>query len=114
MSPFIWVLIPLFGIMAGMWSEWLKFKEKQAMLGSTAESLEASFDELSKKLERQNEALVTRIQNLEAIVTSADWDRLTEIDARAALPEPKPEILLPDPEEENREAAERLARRIQS
>ena len=49
--------------MAGMWSEWLKFKEKQARLGSTAESLETSFEELSKKLESQNEALVTRIQS---------------------------------------------------
>lgn len=114
MWAYIWVLIPLAGIMAGMWSEWLKFKEKQARLGSTAESLESSFGELSRKLESQNEALISRIQNLEAIVTSADWDRLTEVEAPAALPEPEPEILLPDPEEENREAAERLARRVQS
>ncbi len=114
MWAYIWVLIPLAGIMAGMWSEWLKFKEKQARLGSTAESLEASFEDLSNKLEAQNESLITRIQNLEAIVTSADWDRLTEVDAPPALPEPEPEILIPDPEEENREEAQRLARRIQS
>ena len=111
MWAFAWVLIPLAGIMAGMWSEWLKFKEKQARLGSTAESLESSFEELSGKLEAQNRALVERIQNLEAIVTSADWDRISPL---AALPEPEPDILLPDPEEENREEAAKLAQRLRS
>jgi hypothetical protein len=114
MWSFAWVLIPIAGIMAGMWSEWLKFKEKQARLGSTAETLESSFEELSGKLEAQNESLIKRIQNLEAIVTSADWDRLTVGDPQKSLPEPEPEVLLPDPQEEIREEAEKLARRIQS
>lgn len=112
--PFAWILIPLAGILAGAWSEWLKFKEKQANLGASAESLQTSFKELSENLEKQNASLITRIQNLEAIVTSADWDRVTAAEAPATLPQPEPEILLPDPEEENREEAERIARRIQS
>ncbi len=112
--PFSWILIPLAAILAGAWSEWLKFKKEQATLGASAESLEASFAELSKKLEAQNESLVKRIQNLEAIVTSADWDQVTAAESTPALPEPEPEILLPDPEEENREEAERIARRIRT
>lgn len=103
-----WVLIPVAGILAGMWSEWLKFKEKQARLGHTAESLESSFETLSARLEDQNKALIERIQNLEAIVTSADWDQI------ASLPEPEPQVLLPDPGEENREEAARLAQRLRS
>ena len=112
--PFAWILIPIAGIMAGAWSEWLKFKKEQATLGQSAESLESSFQELSEKLEQQNASLITRIQNLEAIVTSADWDRLTDQATPVALPEPEPEILLPEPEEENREEAERIARRLRS
>lgn len=113
MWSFAWVLIPLAGIMAGMWSEWLKFKDKQARLGSTAESLEASFETLSGKLEAQNKALVERIQNLEAIVTSADWDRISP-GVALPEPEPEPELLLPDPREETREEAAKLAQRLRS
>jgi hypothetical protein len=111
---FAWVLIPIAGIMAGAWSEWLKFKKEQATLGASADSLETSFQELAEKLEQQNATLITRIQNLEAIVTSADWDQLTDVSMPEALPEPEPEIFLPDPEEENREEAERIARKLRS
>lgn len=106
-----WVLIPVAGILAGMWSEWLKFKEKQARLGHTAESLESSFETLSARLENQNKALIERIQNLEAIVTSADWDRISPV---PTLPEPDSQVLLPDPGEENQEEAARLAQRLRS
>lgn len=109
-----WILIPIAGIMAGAWSEWLKFKKEQASLGASAESLEASYKELSGKLEEQHASLITRIQHLEAIVTSADWDQLTESEDPAALPEPEPEVLLPDPGEENREEVERIAKRLRS
>jgi len=113
-GAFAWILIPLAAILAGAWTEWLKFKEKQANLGASTESLEASFEELSRNLAAQNESLIKRIQNLEAIVTSADWDRITADETLKSLPEPEPEILLPDPEEENREEAERIARRMRS
>lgn len=46
MWVYAWVLIPL----AGMWSEWLKFKEKQNRLGTTADTLESSFEDLSARL----------------------------------------------------------------
>lgn len=111
MWAYVWVLIPLAGIMAGMWSEWLKFKEKQARLGNTAESLESSFAELSSRLEAQNRVLVERIQNLETIVTSADWDQISPV---STLPEPEPQVLLPEPGEEEREEAARLAQRLRS
>lgn len=50
MWVYAWVLIPLAGIMASMWSEWLKFKEKQNRLGTTADTLESSFEDLSARL----------------------------------------------------------------
>ena len=111
MWVYAWVLIPLAGIMASMWSEWLKFKEKQNRLGTTADTLESSFEDLSARLEAQNKALVERIQNLETIVTSADWDRISPL---SALPEPEPQVLLPDPGEEERQEAARLAQRLRS
>ena len=112
--PFAWILIPIAAIMAGAWTEWLKFKKEQASIGASAESLEASFKELSENMERQNASLINRIQNLEAIVTSAEWDQLTDASSPVALQEPQPEIVLPDPEAENRDEAERIARRLRS
>lgn len=111
MWTFSWVLIPIAAILAGMWSEWLKFKKEQAKLGSAAYNLEASLDEVTKRLEAQNQALVERIQNLEAIVTSAEWDRMAPMESAA---EPEPRIVIPDPQEENREEAARLAQRLRS
>jgi len=113
MWGFAWVLIPLAAILAGAWSEWLKFKEKQAKLGASAESLEAQFDKISGRLEEQNKALIQRIQNLEAIVTSVEWDNVTLAETQA-LPETKPAIELPTPEQENTDEAARIASRLRS
>ncbi len=67
---FIWVLIPIFGILAGMFKEWLKFREKQNQLGNSTENLEKLFSEFRQR----EKALVDRIENLEAIVVSQTWD----------------------------------------
>jgi hypothetical protein len=67
---FIWVLIPIFGILAGMFKEWLKFREKQNQLGNSTENLEKLFGEFRQR----EKALVDRIENLEAIVVSQTWD----------------------------------------
>lgn len=76
---FSWVLIPIVGILAGQFREWLKFKEKQAELGTSTENLERKVGTLIDALkdsESKRMALVERIQNLETIVTSQDWDSL--------------------------------------
>jgi hypothetical protein len=67
---FIWVLIPIFGILAGAFKEWLKFREKQNQLGHSTDNLEKLFSEFRQR----EEALVERIENLEAIVVSQTWD----------------------------------------
>lgn len=71
-ASFLWVLIPLFGISAGMFKAWLKFRERQRQLGSSTEELERLVGELRKRDESLNE----RIENLEAIVVSQTWDVL--------------------------------------
>lgn len=67
---FIWVLIPIFGIMAGMFKEWLKFREKQNQIGNSTQNLE----KLVSDLRQRDRELVERIENLEAIVVSQTWD----------------------------------------
>ena len=67
---FIWVLIPIFGILAGAFKEWLKFRDKQHQLGNSTDNLEKLFAEFRQR----EEALVERIENLEAIVVSQTWD----------------------------------------
>lgn len=74
MAAWIWVLIPLAGILVGAFSEWLKFKEKQAKLGTSTNELERTVTAQQEALE----AAHRRIQNLEAIVTSQVWDVMHE------------------------------------
>ena len=112
---FVWLIfmIPIFGILAGAFQEWLKFKEKQQQLGS-------STHELEQTVERQQEMLAEaqrRLQNLEAIVTSQMWDALHD----DALPEPERQRALAEarlhlddaaPEPSDAERAAQLARRL--
>ena len=107
-----WVLIPVVAILVGAFSEWLKFKEKQAKIGT-------STSELEKTVEAQKEALEAaqrRIENLEAIVTSQVWDVLHD----EALPEAERQravaqarIQLEPPEEpSNADRVAQIARRL--
>lgn len=69
-SALIWVLIPIFGILAGTFKEWLKFREKQNQLGNSTQNLE----KLVADLRQRDRELVERVENLEAIVVSQTWD----------------------------------------
>ncbi len=118
---FSWILIPLAGILFGAFKEWLNFKEKQLQLGESTEHLEAKVDELMKALETselQKTGLLSRVQNLETIVTSQVWDVLLDEEKPAAdkileIEAIKPKILIPPPEEdEAADKAEKLARRL--
>jgi len=66
----LWVLIPIFGIAAGMFREWLKFRQKQNQIGSSTKNLE----KLVAELRQRDQALAERIENLEAIVVSQTWN----------------------------------------
>ena len=107
-----WVLIPVVAILVGAFSEWLKFKEKQAKIGT-------STSELEKTVVAQKEALEAaqrRIENLEAIVTSQVWDvlhdeALPEADRQRAIAQAR--IQLEPPEEpSNADRVAQIARRL--
>ncbi len=73
----VWVLIPIAAILVGGFQEWLKFREKQANLGDSTRELGqtmSSLRESVESLESERDALIRRVQNLEAIVTSQVWD----------------------------------------
>jgi hypothetical protein len=117
MFPFawIWILIPIAGILAGSFKEWMKFKATQRQLG-------ASTDELERELEavrKLNEALQQRVQNLEAIVVSQTWDALHDHGLSAAERElqvasvARRELKAPDATMANQQRAEQLAQRLQ-
>lgn len=115
MASWIWVLIPLAGILLGAFSEWLKFKEKQNKLGSSTQELE-------KTVEAQKQALEIaerRLQNLEAIVTTQMWDvvhddTLPEAEKQRALAASKRDLALPDDEPSDAERTAQIARRLRA
>jgi hypothetical protein len=113
MEPW-WVLIPIFGILAGMFSEWLKFRQKQNQIGNSTQNLE----KLVAELRQRDQALAERVENLEAIVVSQTWDvvqdktlapeikehRLASVAHRELAPPPVPDS----------HKAEVLARRLKA
>ena len=123
--PFAWILIPLAGIMAGAFKEWLQFKQTQNQLGTSTEKLELKVDVLEKALkdsEAKSALLVERIQNLETIVTSHDWDTLDDQllkstseaskDTENKSPLLADQIHPPEDEAASMNKAARLARRL--
>lgn len=110
----LWVLIPLAGIMAGMFKEWLKVRAKQRDLGASNHDLEKDVATLQK----ENATLNERLQNLEAIVVSQTWDVLHD---KALPPEDRErrvatvahrELAPPDRATADQQRAAQLARRL--
>lgn len=111
----IWVLIPLAGIFVKGFREWLKFKATQRQLGASTSDLGREVS----VLRQEREAILERLQNLEAIVVSQTWDVLhdkvlspVERDLKVTSTARR-EIAAPDSETANRQRAEQLARRLQ-
>jgi hypothetical protein len=103
----LWILIPLAAIAVGAFEQWLKFKAKQDKLGTSAAQLEGVVDELSKQLKASEEGrdnLQQRVQNLETIVTSVDWDLVS-------AGQDRPQLDLPE-KTDAEEQARRIARRV--
>lgn len=86
--------------------------EIQSEIGASASELKGSAGELAQMLEeseRQQERMINRLENLEAIVTSEAWDALQEGDEQEAR------LLLEDGSAEEPNAEEKandLARRV--
>lgn len=79
--PLLIFLIPIFGILLAGYKEWLKFQSKQQEIGATTQEVEVTIQKLRDRLieiEQERDALVKRVQNLETIVTSEDWDHLLD------------------------------------
>jgi hypothetical protein len=66
----LWVLIPVVAILAGTFKTWLRIKTQQRVLGASNRELEQDVAALQK----DREALLVRLENLEAIVVSQTWD----------------------------------------
>ena len=117
MPAWVWFmifLIPIAGILLGAFSEWLKFKEKQAKLGTSASELEQAFAAQQQALETAQR----RIENLEAIVTSQMWDTvhdetLPEAERQRALAQARLQLDSPD-EPSDAERVAQMARRLKS
>jgi hypothetical protein len=110
----LWVLIPIFGIAAGMFREWLKFRQKQNQIGNSTQNLE----KLVAELRQRDQALAERLENLEAIVVSQTWDVVQD---RTLAPEVKEHRLasvahreLAPPTVSDSHKAEVLARRLKA
>jgi hypothetical protein len=113
-----WVLIPIVAILAGMVRDTFKMRTRQRSLGASTTELEKDVAALTK----ERDAILERLQNLEAIVVSQTWDAVHD----KALPPPERELRIASAvrrevatadsasvEAANRQRAEQLARRLQ-
>lgn len=111
-----WVLIPLAGIAAGVFREFMRVRVRQQSLGTSTHGLAKEV----ATLKGENAALLDRIQNLEAIVVSQTWDVIhdkglsaTERDLKISSTSRR-ELAEPARETANQQAAEQLARRLRA
>jgi hypothetical protein len=111
----IWVLIPIAAIFAKTLKSWLQLKAQQQSLGASNHELEREVATLRK----DREALLERLENIEAIVVSQTWNALHDNSlppvekehrvAAAVRRELAPAASIPS----NQQRAEQLARRLQ-
>jgi chromosome segregation ATPase len=104
----LWILIPLAALAVGAFEQWLKFRAKQEKLGTSTKQLEGVVEDLTERLQESEATrarLEQRIENLETIVTSVDWDKVTALRPEA------PRLEIPE-EPDASEEAERIARRV--
>jgi len=111
----IWILIPVTAILAKTFRQWLVLQATQRRLGVSTEGLEREVAEMRQR----NEALVERVQNLEAIVVSQTWDAVNDRTLPPAERElrvastARRELRAPDAAAANQQRAEHLAQRLQ-
>jgi hypothetical protein len=111
----VWVLIPVVAILSGVLKTWLRVQSQQRVLGASNHELEREVATLRK----DREALLERLENIEAIVVSQTWNVLhdnslppAEKELRVASTvrrELAPAASAPS----NQQRAEQLAQRLQ-
>ncbi len=106
--PFLVFVIPILALLLGGFVEWLKFKTKQQELRASTQETDEALSALRAEFEAQQKRLTQRIEHLEAIVTSEDWDLLEAGDR-------KPRTLdVPNDDLTDEHRAARLARRTKA
>ena len=111
----LWVLIPVVAILSGVLKTWVKVQSQQRVLGASNHELEREIATLRK----DREALLERLENIEAIVVSQTWNVLHDNSlppaekelrvASTARRELAPAASVPS----NQQRAEQLAQRLQ-
>ena len=104
-------LAALAGILLAGFSEWLKFKQKMGASASQVDSSVKALEGEVDKLKGERQALVQRIQNLEAIIASEQWETLGSDKELAQATMAQIELPEPDRDEDADEVA-RIARRL--
>jgi predicted methyltransferase len=109
----LWVLIPVVAILSGAFKTWLKVKAQQRVLGASNRELEQDVAALRK----DREALLVRLENIEAIVVSQTWNALHDTSLPPAEKEHRVAAAvhreLGPVTPSNQQRAEQLARRLQ-
>jgi len=112
-ATWVWVFIPIVAILARVFRDYIRLQTQQRALGSSNRELEKVVEELRQT----NQTLAQRVENLETIVVSQTWNAVHA----AGAPEterPRPVAVAPHQpppppmEEQNRQRAEQLARRL--
>jgi hypothetical protein len=113
-AVWIWVLIPIAAIFAGVFKDYLKLQAQQRALGKSTGELEKVVEDLRQT----NRNLAQRVENLETIVVSQTWSAVQEPELsdadrqRRIAATVRHEVHAPATEEMNRQRAEQLARRL--
>ena len=69
--------IPILALLVGGWKAYLDFQSEQRQSGSSRDALDQRLAALNDRLdavEAERDALRTRVENLETIVTAEAWD----------------------------------------
>lgn len=109
-----WMIFPIFGMLMGMFKQWMRFKERQNQLGTSTNNLE----KLVAELRERDRVMAERIENLEAIVVSQTWDvvqdkTLSPVEKELRLASAAHRELAPPPVPDSQKA-EVLARRLKA
>lgn len=110
----IWALIPIAGICARVFRDYIKLQTQQRALGTSNRELEKEME----GLRQANQTLAQRVENLETIVVSQTWNAVNAPGASEAASPPRiaaavrHEVHAPPTEEMNRQRVEQLARRL--
>src|SRR5690349_17118522 len=80
----VWALIPIVAILSKVLRDWVRVRAQQKRLGASTSELEKEV----AALQREREAILDRLQNLEAIVVSQTWDAVND----RSLPPPERDL----------------------